>query len=285
MRWKPNTNRFRRSVVAGAADVQWAATFGRPTTTCHQGTPAEAAWRWLGPQSSSAQPSEGPSSAPANLASPRNLPPYNGHDEDGQAYEHRRHDDPGPAHRSQLWAVAWTIVRVVGTVPLKLLIEVVPKPCWDHNLRNALTKDRWLTLSRGVRGAAGQCEICGSTDRLQCDEQWTYDELNHVQHLIGLRCVCQACHSVIHFGRTSKLARQQADRYPTLVEDTIAHFMRVNGVDRNVFKQHWIAASEAHSRRSAISTWTSDNGAYGESVKVVEADRAARANRRNSAPS
>lgn len=131
--------------------------------------------------------------------------------------------------------------------------------------------------------AAGYCEICSSTDRLQCDEQWIYDELNHIQHLVGLRCVCQACHSIIHFGRTTKLARQEANRYPTLVEDTIAHFMRVNGADRDAFKRHWIAAAEAHSRRSAISTWSSDYGVYTESITLVGAQRAERAHKKRGA--
>jgi hypothetical protein len=158
--------------------------------------------------------------------------------------------------------------------PVKLSMELIPTPCHHRNLRNVLTKDQWLTLSREVRAAAGQCEVCGSTDRLQCDEEWTYDEMNHIQHLAGLRSVCQACHSVIHFGRTSKLAKEQADRYPALIQDSIAHFMRVNGVNSQVFTQHWSAAIEGHSWRSSLSGWTTDYGEYAEMVKAVEAMRA-----------
>jgi hypothetical protein len=55
----------------------------------------------------------------------------------------------------------------------------------------------------------------------------------HVQGLVALRAVCQTCHNVMNFGRTSIIARQMADRYPTLMGDVTAHFMKVNGVDRS----------------------------------------------------
>jgi hypothetical protein len=59
--------------------------------------------------------------------------------------------------------------------------------------------------------------------------------------------------------------------------------MQVNGVDREVFKQHWIAAAAAHLRRSAISDWTSDYGPHAESVLLVQAHRGERARKKREA--
>lgn len=44
---------------------------------------------------------------------------------------------------------------VADGAPPKLSIEMVPEPCWRQNLRNALTKDRWVTLSREVTDLVG----------------------------------------------------------------------------------------------------------------------------------
>jgi len=121
---------------------------------------------------------------------------------------------------------------------LKLTMELIPELCWYRNLRNTLPTGRWAKLSKAVREKAGCCEICGSTQYLQCDEQWSYDDERFVQRLERLRCVCPTCHAVMTFGLTSIIARQQPERYPTLIENVISHFMRVNGVDRNTFVRY-----------------------------------------------
>jgi hypothetical protein len=59
--------------------------------------------------------------------------------------------------------------------------------------------------------------------------------------------------------------------------------MEVNGVDREVFKQHWIAAAAAHSRRSAIGDWSSDYGPHAEAVLLVRGQRAERARKKREA--
>ena len=168
-------------------------------------------------------------------------------------------------------------MRANATRSLKLSIELIPTPCWGRNLRSVLPDSRWMKISRDVREAAGgKCEICGGTNRIQCDEQWTYDDALYVQRLAALRCVCQTCHNVMNLGRTSIIARQMADRYPTLMEDVTAHFMKVNGVNRSVFDQHKTAAFMQWSERSAHKDWAVDYGNYARLVAEVEAMRAQR---------
>ena len=157
-------------------------------------------------------------------------------------------------------------------------MEPIPTPCHRHNLRTALTRDGWERISRQVRETAGgRCEICGSTNQVQCDEQWSYDDHHRTQHLVGLRCVCITCHNVIHIGRTNKIARQFPDRYPTLMDDVRAHFMRVNDVDRDVYRQHLIEVVQAHGWRSGFNDWRVAYGDYAKIVSAVEAQRAERA--------
>lgn len=172
---------------------------------------------------------------------------------------------PGPPLRGAVGAAHR--LTPVGQEPLRLAIELIPRQTWGRNLRTALGKSAWSRLSKQVREAAGnRCEACGSTVRLQCDEQWAYDDAAHVQRLTRLRCLCQMCHHVVNFNRTRMVAREQADRYPNLVEDVIAHFMRVNGIDRQTFDRHHAEASARWATRSAAGDWTLDYGDYAATV-------------------
>jgi uncharacterized NTF2-like protein DUF6841 len=61
----------------------------------------------------------------------------------------------------------------------------------------------------------------------------------------------------MHLGRTNKIAHELADRYPTLMEDMATHFMRVNGVSRDVYRQHMIETAQTHAWRSGTTgRWT-----------------------------
>ena len=159
---------------------------------------------------------------------------------------------------------------------LKLSIELIPTPCWGRNLRMTVPKGQWTKISQRVRAEAGRCQICGGTNLLQCDERWEYDDKQRIQHLAGLRCVCQTCHNLMNIGRTAIIADEMADRYPTLMEDVIAHFMRVNGVTREVYDRHWHEAVRQHSARSAFADWTVDYGEYAGLVHDVAQMRARR---------
>lgn len=110
----------------------------------------------------------------------------------------------------------------------KLVLDLVPRSCWFSNLRSELPTKDWDRL-RGARHAeAGhRCEICGarSLHRLECHERWSYDDDAPflVQRLDGLIALCRGCHEVKHLGLTQARGR---------LEPALAHFCRVNAVDR-----------------------------------------------------
>ena len=87
---------------------------------------------------------------------------------------------------------------------MKLNIELVPSTSWFTNLRSILPTSDWDLLRRAVYKDAGyKCEVCGGKgDKhpVECHERWAYDDVNHVQTLVGLIALCPSCHMVKHFG-------------------------------------------------------------------------------------
>jgi hypothetical protein len=149
--------------------------------------------------------------------------------------------------------------------PLKLTIELVPKTCWYTNLRTQIGSSDWDRISKETR-VSGVCAICGATDlRLSCHERWEYDDGHGIQRLRGFVALCDACHGVKHIGRIGRLATEDP-RLAHLLEDTIEHFMRVNGVDRQTFDAHKAEAFAVWRQRGA-QQWTTELGEYAHLVK------------------
>jgi hypothetical protein len=130
---------------------------------------------------------------------------------------------------------------------LRLTIELVPRTCWHNNLRQALSSAEWDRLRRHVYAQFGhRCAICGAGGRLHCHEVWDYDDSAHVQALRGLLALCEDCHHVKHIGLAGVLASEGKLDY----ERIVAHFLRVNGCDRETFRRHYEAAMAQWAERS-----------------------------------
>lgn len=93
---------------------------------------------------------------------------------------------------------------------LKLTIELVPSTSWCVNLRSIISDRDWDMLRKqAYRNNKHKCEICngsglkqGFSHPVECHEIWDYDDLNHIQTLIGLISLCPLCHKAKHYGRT-----------------------------------------------------------------------------------
>lgn len=87
----------------------------------------------------------------------------------------------------------------------RLTVELVPSTCWWSNLRSNMPADEWAKCKQFVRLRSGdRCELCGGRGPrwpVECHEVWGYDDVNHVQSLLGLLALCPACHEVKHIGR------------------------------------------------------------------------------------
>jgi hypothetical protein len=101
------------------------------------------------------------------------------------------------------------------------------------------------------------CAICGAGGRLNCHEVWDYDDMRHVQKLMGFQAVCTLCHHMAHFGKAQLLAAQgRID-----LDAVIRHFLEVNRVGHDVFESHKAAAFRTWRERS-LHPWETDLGEW-----------------------
>ncbi len=98
----------------------------------------------------------------------------------------------------------------------KLSVELIPTTCHFSNVRTTVTTAEWDKI-RFISYAAAdnKCEICKGTGKSQgynhnveCHEIWHYDDINHIQRLIGLISLCPTCHQVKHIGRAIIIGKQ-----------------------------------------------------------------------------
>lgn len=114
---------------------------------------------------------------------------------------------------------------------LKLKIEPIPISTWGISLSSRLPYKEWAEIRQKVyRDADYRCEICGATNRtLHCHEVWFYDDRRRIQRLLKFECICELCHDVHHFGRTSQTKAQ------SYIERCIGHWCHVNKKSRKDF--------------------------------------------------
>lgn len=121
-------------------------------------------------------------------------------------------------------------------------VDLVPRSAWFANLRNMLPVTQWRTLSQYVINRAGkECEICGSSTRLEAHERWEFNESTLEQKLVRIICVCKLCHLSIHIGLAGILGiRNEVD----------SHIRRVTSWSKQDLRRH---VEEARNRWERIS--------------------------------
>jgi len=144
---------------------------------------------------------------------------------------------------------------------LKLVIELIPETSWYNNLRSLLPPDAWHTLRKKVLETSGnKCSICHASGYLHCHEVWRYDDEQYIQQLVAITPLCEMCHAVKHIGHTKTKTKE-------FYEETVAHFMKINGCNRMTFEQHKNEAFTLWEERSKHE-WRIDIGQY-EGVNLM----------------
>ncbi|ACT51321.1 DUF5710 domain-containing protein [Methylovorus glucosotrophus] len=86
----------------------------------------------------------------------------------------------------------------------KLYIDLIPETAWCTNLRSGLEAKDWDLVRKAVyRFGKYICEVCkgvGSNHPVEAHERFEYDVDNLVQRLVGISCLCPACHQSTHYG-------------------------------------------------------------------------------------
>ena len=140
----------------------------------------------------------------------------------------------------------------------RLAMSFVPYPTKNINLHRRLTPYRWRKLSKETYAkAGGVCEICATAyPRLECHEDWEFDDFRGIQRLKRLMAICTLCHRSIHYNGWYRWPGDAILR----VRD---HFLAINGVDVDAMSAHIDVAEKVYKTRSdCTDEWFVDFGEY-----------------------
>ena len=132
-----------------------------------------------------------------------------------------------------------SLETVTKKTVLVLTIDAIPPNNWGENLHKYLSPEVWDALRREVYAHFDwTCAACGATEvEVHCHEEWKFDDKRYRQKLLGFLCLCQDCHSIKHWGRTSRLHKE--GRLSTKeIERLKRHFCLVNGVTSSFFDSY-----------------------------------------------
>lgn len=135
-------------------------------------------------------------------------------------------------------------------------IDLVPTSSRNRSLAarastDAKSKLAWdLIKGREFARAGYRCEICRANWRLECNEMWTFDDVDRVQTLIGYEVVCPACDSILHIDRTIQAGE---------TSKAATHFAEVTGLTEADLRDATAKAIETWRERSTH-TWQLDLG-------------------------
>lgn len=109
----------------------------------------------------------------------------------------------------------------------KLEIELIPKTCFNSNVRSEVTTAKWNKIRKKCYDeASDSCEICGDNGKnqgmnhnVECHEIWDFNMDDQTQTLVGFIALCPACHKSKHFGLASVKNNEEYVR---------KHLMKVN---------------------------------------------------------
>lgn len=129
-----------------------------------------------------------------------------------------------------------------------LKIELVPTTAWGCNLRSILSKKEWDFIRKeSYKKTNYRCEICdgvgiyGKGHPVECHEVWEYDDVNHVQKLVGVQSLCVACHRVKHAGLWCMKGQKHF---------IINHLMKINRINYVEANKQLSEAFKIHENRS-----------------------------------
>jgi len=110
---------------------------------------------------------------------------------------------------------------------------MIPQDTNERNLRNYLGREKWNRIRYDVVWKAEHiCQICGNDHTMvQCHEQYEYDEVKHIQKLVGFVAICQMCHFIKHIG----FAASQVIEGKLTIDDLVNHFCKVNKCKKEIF--------------------------------------------------
>ncbi len=88
-----------------------------------------------------------------------------------------------------------------------IYLNLIPRNLWYLNLRKMLPPATWDNLSKEIRSLQNYtCYCCGINsakipkNKFHTHEAWLFNDQTQEVSLGALVCVCEACHTAIHYG-------------------------------------------------------------------------------------
>lgn len=128
-------------------------------------------------------------------------------------------------------------------------LELVPRSCWASNLRHLLTDIEWHLIRTKVKREANfTCYCCRGQGKLHAHEVWSYDDGSLIQKLEDVRCLCDKCHLVKHYGY-ARVKRKD--------KEALAQLIKINGCTEEEATTHIANSFTVWARRSQL-VWRLD---------------------------
>jgi hypothetical protein len=129
-------------------------------------------------------------------------------------------------------------------------IDLIPANSWNKSLAKKWHGSKWDNIrKREYKRAHYKCELCGSGNRkLICHEKWNFDDVNHVQKLVGYEVVCEDCNLVMHLGYAGVVGK---------MELALSQLMKLTGYNQRRINELVEEIFDEWSRRSKF-TWKID---------------------------
>lgn len=120
---------------------------------------------------------------------------------------------------NKVWYVKdYNVAKFEDFLPRKISFDLVPATCWHSNLRSVLKKEEWDRLKKFVyKDCSYRCDICfGKFGKIQdkkhsveAHELWSYDDVNKIQKLDRIMCLCPDCHLSHHIGFANTINKKR----------------------------------------------------------------------------
>ncbi len=136
-----------------------------------------------------------------------------------------------------------------------IYLNLIPRNMWYLNLRKMLPPSIWDSLSKEIRNLQNYtCYCCGinSTkipkNKFHTHEAWLFNDKSHTVALGALVCVCELCHTAIHYGFAGVKNKSQS---------SFKRIMEINHWSYEITNLYIEGEFEIWSKRSSID-WTID---------------------------
>jgi hypothetical protein len=84
-------------------------------------------------------------------------------------------------------------------MPFKLSIELIPASSKYRSVKDNVSSNIWeLIRKKSYQKSKYRCKVCGAFGEMKCQEIWRFNDVRHVQTLVGFMALCPDCHLVKH---------------------------------------------------------------------------------------